>query len=164
MSRFCRYDSPLGAMLITASDSAVTGVHFVGEKHFPGIEAGAVEDPSHCLLDDAVRQLAEYFAGRRTVFELLLDPRGTSFQKQVWTRLRAIPYGETRSYGQLAVELGDVKTVRAVGAANGRNPISIIVPCHRVIGADGSLTGYAGGLERKEALLRLESRQRTLVF
>lgn len=164
MSYYCHYNSPLGDILITASQSAVQGLHFVGEKHYPGIEPDAVEQANHPVLSAAVRQLAEYFEGHRTGFDLALDPMGTSFQQQVWSALRTIPYGETRSYAQLARQLGDGKAVRAVGAANGRNPISIVVPCHRVIGADGSLTGYAGGLERKQALLRLESRQRSMLI
>jgi len=106
--------------------------------------------------DDAIRQLDEYFRGERTRFELPLAPRGDAFQQSVWALLQRIPYGDTRSYGQLAAELGDSRLARDVGVANARNPIAVIVPCHRVIGADGRLVGYAGGLERKRFLLDLE--------
>ena len=109
------------------------------------------------VLEDAVYQLQEYFAGERQVFELELDPQGTDFQKGVWGALRNIPYGKTISYLDLSKRLGDVKAIRAVAAANGRNPLWIVVPCHRVIGSDGSLTGYAGGLHRKKWLLEHES-------
>jgi methylated-DNA-[protein]-cysteine S-methyltransferase len=114
------------------------------------------EDKKHLILQEAEKQLNEYFAGKRNRFSVPLDPHGTDFQKQVWQALLTIPFGETRSYGQIARQIGNAKSVRAVGAANGRNPISIIVPCHRVIGASGHLTGFAGGLEVKEQLLLLE--------
>jgi methylated-DNA-[protein]-cysteine S-methyltransferase len=124
----------------------------------PGaLEAGALGERDDAGFEDVARQLAEYFAGERTEFELELRPAGTDFQHSVWELLLGIPYGETTSYGALALELGDPRKVRAVGLANGRNPISIVVPCHRVIGADGSLTGYGGGLERKRQLLALEA-------
>jgi len=152
-------DSPLGPLLIHAADHGLRGIHFVDEKYYPGIGNDWIEDGSHSLLFAAAAQLREYFAGQRTTFDLPLDPQGTAFQRNVWQALQQIPYGETLSYGQLARRIGDIKAVRAVGAANGRNPISIVVPCHRVIGADGGLTGYAGGLPRKQALLRLENRQ-----
>jgi len=106
------------------------------------------------------RQLAEYFAGKRTQFDLPLDPRGTAFQKAVWRSLRQIPFGETRSYGEIASTIGAPRANRAVGAANGKNPLSIVVPCHRVIGANGALTGFGGGLETKAQLLALESRRK----
>ncbi|TJY34711.1 methylated-DNA--[protein]-cysteine S-methyltransferase [Pontimicrobium aquaticum] len=109
------------------------------------------------VLDDAVRQLEEYFKGERTQFSLILNPQGTDFQKRVWKALLDIPYGKTTSYLQLSKDLGDVKAIRAVASANGKNPLWIIVPCHRVIGSDGSLTGYAGGLHRKQWLLEHES-------
>jgi methylated-DNA-[protein]-cysteine S-methyltransferase len=117
-----------------------------------------VESPRHSVLLEAERQLAEYFAGTRRTFELPLDFEGTEFQRSVWAALLTIPYGETRSYGQIARQIGRPKAVRAVGAANGRNPLSIVAPCHRVIGASGELTGFAGGLETKEFLLALEAR------
>jgi methylated-DNA-[protein]-cysteine S-methyltransferase len=115
-----------------------------------------VVDQRHPILLHTERQLDEYFAGKRKTFSMALDIRGTSFQKNEWEMLLAIPFGETRSYGQLAKQLGNSKAMRAVGAANGRNPISIIVPCHRVIGSSGKLTGFAGGLETKARLLSLE--------
>jgi methylated-DNA-[protein]-cysteine S-methyltransferase len=114
------------------------------------------EDAGHPLLLQAQQQLEEYFAGKRRKFTVKLDPAGTEFQNKVWNALRTIPFGETRSYGEIANQIGSRKAVRAVGAANGRNPLSIIVPCHRVIGADGKLTGFAGGLEVKAQLLALE--------
>ena len=142
-----RMKSPLGTLQIEAESGAITAIEFVeGEPTTTG-------DP---LLRRAVTQLDEYFRGERDRFELPLAPKGTDFQRRVWRELETIPLGTTLSYGELAGRVGDPKASRAVGAANGRNPIAIVVPCHRVIGADGSLTGYAGGLARKEALLRLE--------
>jgi methylated-DNA-[protein]-cysteine S-methyltransferase len=117
--------------------------------------AGEVD--RHPVLLDAERQLAEYFAGHRKTFDLMLDFVGTDFQKKVWAALLTIPYGETRTYGQIARQIGSPNAMRAVGAANGRNPISIVAPCHRVIGSTGELTGFAGGVERKEHLLQLEA-------
>ena len=158
MSQYYRYyDSPLGQILLTASEIKLTGLHFVGEKYYPGISAEWRLEKEHTLLNSTMVQLAEYFSGTRKQFDVPLAPQGTDFQRQVWKSLTALPYGTTATYGQLAVNVGSPKAVRAVGAANGRNPISIIVPCHRVIGADGSLTGYAGGLARKQSLLQLES-------
>jgi len=146
-------DSPLGDVLLVAEDEAITGVQFTDAARVPARTGEEGETP---VLAAARRQLGEYFAGRRTEFDLPLAPRGEPFQRRVWDLLGTIPYGETRSYGDLARELGDVGYAQAVGAANGRNPIAVVVPCHRVIGADGSLTGYAGGLERKRSLLALE--------
>jgi len=120
------------------------------------------EDPDHPVLAETERQLGEYFAGRRRRFDLTLDFAGTDFQQQVWRALLAIPYGETRSYSDIARQIGAPDAVRAVGAANGRNPISIIAPCHRVIGANGSLTGFAGGIEIKRRLLALETGELSL--
>ena len=138
----------------TAQIAALSAVWFDVPRHaHTGDELGSRDDAAFA---DAARQLGEYFAGTRRRFDLELDPEGAAFEKRVWMLLRDIPYGQTRSYGDLAAELGDAKLSRAVGTANGRNPLSIIVPCHRVIGADGSLTGYAGGLERKRFLLSLE--------
>ncbi|WP_144631978.1 methylated-DNA--[protein]-cysteine S-methyltransferase [Bordetella genomosp. 13] len=122
------------------------------------------EDPHHPALLAAQQQLAEYFSGQRDRFDLELDFAGTAFQKQVWQALLAIPYGQTRTYREIAVQIGKPDAVRAVGAANGRNPISIIAPCHRVIGSSGKLTGFAGGLERKAQLLALESAQQGLAL
>ncbi|MDO5744878.1 MAG: methylated-DNA--[protein]-cysteine S-methyltransferase [Micrococcaceae bacterium] len=157
--RHALVDSPIGSLRIVASGHGITGIYMEGHTPPPSPEALGVrlptveEDPhlAHCA-----RELAEYFAGSRRAFEVELDASGTDFQKRVWEQLSSIPFGQSRSYGALALALGDAKLTRAVGTANGRNPISIIVPCHRVIGADGSLTGYAGGLAAKLFLLRLE--------
>jgi methylated-DNA-[protein]-cysteine S-methyltransferase len=147
-------DSPLGALTLVASGEALTGIYFKEHLRRPSPGALGPDDPDGFA--EATRQLREYFAGERRQFDLPLAPRGEPFQQRVWQLLKQIPYGETRSYGQLARELGDPALAQAVGAAHGRNPISVVVPCHRVVGADGSLTGYAGGLERKRALLELE--------
>ncbi len=150
------YDSPLGAMLLAASARGLAGLWFEGQRHMPDASAW-LEQPAHPVLVRARAQLAQYFAGKRKAFELPLDLQsGTAFQQSVWQALLAIPSGATTSYGLLGQHIGRPRAVRAVGAAVGRNPISIVVPCHRVLGATGALTGYAGGLERKSALLRLE--------
>ena len=149
MKRFVVVQSPVGDLTLTEEDGALTGLYF-GRRSLEG------EEGLTALLERASRQLEEYFAGKRKQFDLPLSLRGTEFQRQVWAALRDIPYGETRSYGQIAQAVGRPKAVRAVGMANHRNPISIIVPCHRVVGADGSLTGYGGGLENKKFLLALE--------
>jgi methylated-DNA-[protein]-cysteine S-methyltransferase len=147
-------DSPVGELTLVGDGDALVGLYFAGHLRGPGPdETGPRDDEGFA---DAARQLGEYFAGRRVEFDLELAPRGTEFEKRVWGLLTKIPHGETRTYGALAVELGDLGLAQAVGAANGRNPLSIVVPCHRVIGADGKLTGYAGGLERKRYLLDLE--------
>lgn len=148
--------TPLGpALLLADDDGALTSVVFDADP-----PPDARPDPAP--LAEAARQLAAYFSGDRTAFDLPLRPKGTPFQRAVWDELLRIPHGETRSYGELARALGQPGGAQAVGAANGQNPIAVVIPCHRVIGADGSLTGYAGGLERKRALLALESRQREL--
>ncbi len=139
------YDSPIGTLYLTGSDAGLSGVWF-DPPDVPALE-------ERNAVNEAARQLDGYFAGTRHTFDLPLAPAGTEFQRRVWTELEAIPYGHTTTYGDLAARLGDVKATRAVGLANGRNPISIIVPCHRVIGADGSLTGYGGGLDHKRWLL-----------
>jgi methylated-DNA-[protein]-cysteine S-methyltransferase len=150
------YRSPLGTMTVAATEQGLAGLWFEGQRHEPDHSAWP-EQADHPVLRQAMRQLDDYFAGRPAVFDLPLDlAHGTSFQQAVWQALLAIPRGATTSYGGLCRELGQPSAMRAVGAAVGRNPISIVVPCHRVLGADGSLTGYAGGLERKRALLRLE--------
>lgn len=151
---YTRIDSPVGRLLLTADDKALTGVCFA-DKH--GCSQIGKAWAGHPVLCEAKRQLGEYFAGQRRKFELPLAPAGTKFQRRVWKALEHIPYGETCAYGEIARRIGKPKAVRAVGAANGANPIPIIVPCHRVIGADGSLTGYGGGLTRKKKLLALES-------
>jgi len=147
------FDSPLGGLTLVAEGDALTGAYFEGQRHLPRRSFGPRRDGRFA---EARRQLDEYFAGSRTCFDLPLAPRGEEFQLRVWQLLTEIPYGERRSYGQLARELGDPALAQAVGAANGRNPLSVIVPCHRVVGADGSLVGYAGGLDRKRYLLELE--------
>jgi methylated-DNA-[protein]-cysteine S-methyltransferase len=147
-------DSPVGPLTLVADGAALVGLYFDGHLRPPrlGDRGPRVDDG----FDAAVRQLGEYFAGTRREFDLKLAPRGSAFEKKVWTLLTKIPYGETRTYGQLAAELGDPGGAQAVGNANGWNPISIVVPCHRVVGTSGSLTGYAGGLHRKRFLLSLE--------
>ena len=157
MINYDYYDSPLGQILLTANEVALTGLHFVGEKYYPGISPTWQQRADVDALQKTAEQLDEYFAGIRQAFDITLAPEGTVFQRGVWQALTNLGFGETVSYAQLAQRIGNPKAVRAVGAANGRNPISIIVPCHRVIGANGALTGYAGGLARKEALLKLEA-------
>ena len=149
--------SPVGLLTLVASERGLAAILWPDDR--PGrVRLDAVgEAPDHPVLSEAERQLAEYFAGERTTFDLPLASEGSEFQKKVWAELQRIPYGETASYGDIARRLGYEPVIsRAVGAANGANPIPIIVPCHRVIGSDGSLTGYAGGLERKKTLLDLE--------
>lgn len=150
------FRSPLGPMVLAATGAGLAGLWFDGQRHQPD-HCAWPEQEDHPVLRQARAQLTEYFAGRRTAFELPLDlAHGTAFQQSVWRGLLAIPRGATTSYGGLSRALGQPTAMRAVGAAVGRNPLSIVVPCHRVVGADGSLTGYAGGLERKRALLQLE--------
>lgn len=157
MEYYDYWDSHLGRILLVASNAALTGVHFSGEKYFPEIAPEWRYQPDASYIVQARTQLADYFAGKRKVFTLKVEPAGTPFQRRVWRALQDIPYGATTNYGALATRIGKPTASRAVGAANGRNPISIVIPCHRVIGATGDLTGYAGGLERKAALLRLEA-------
>ena len=156
MSRFCFVDSPIGRLLLTSDAAALTGLYMEKERRLRPADPTAIEDPEHPLLAGVAVQLAEYFAGDRRVFDVPLAARGTDFQRGVWDELTRIEFGRTCSYGEIARRLGKPGASRAVGLANGSNPISIIVPCHRVIGADGSLTGYGGGLERKQWLLRHE--------
>ncbi|OFX20136.1 MAG: cysteine methyltransferase [Anaeromyxobacter sp. RBG_16_69_14] len=144
-------ESPIGWLRLFVEDGALVGVFM--EEHARAPASAVATDEGDPLLDEAARQLAAWFAGERISFDLPLRPRGTPFQIAVWQALREIPYAETRSYLEIAAGLGQPKAVRAVGAANGRNPLGIVVPCHRVIGANGALTGYAGGLERKRWLL-----------
>jgi methylated-DNA-[protein]-cysteine S-methyltransferase len=149
-------ESPVGKLKLVASDQGLVAVLWEREKPFRVRLDEMVPDEQHPILLQTERQLGEYFAGQRKDFSVPLDMRGTRFQKNVWEALLAIPFGETRSYGQLAKQLGNAGASRAVGAANGRNPISIIVPCHRVIGSTGKLTGFGGGLDVKAQLLELE--------
>lgn len=156
---YMNLDSPLGPLLLAASENGICGVYFEHHKHFKG-STGWQLNPQHPLLLQASQQLRDYFARQRQDFDLPLDlSAGTAFQQAVWAGLRQIPFGMTTSYGQLAQHIRQPAAVRAVGAANGRNPISIIIPCHRVIAGSGALTGYAGGLENKKALLILEKSQ-----
>jgi methylated-DNA-[protein]-cysteine S-methyltransferase len=157
-------DSPIGPMTLVAQDETLVGVFMDDQRHLPPNERFGHPDPGESVvLATARRQLEEYFAGERTEFDLPLAPEGTPFQQRVWEALRAIPYGETVSYGELARRIGQPTASRAVGLANGKNPISIVVPCHRVIGSSGKLIGYGGGLERKQTLLELErARERLL--
>jgi methylated-DNA-[protein]-cysteine S-methyltransferase len=152
-----RMDSPIGELTITAVGAMLTGVHMNEQRHLPKIPAGSRQDDAG--LAHVVEQLDAYFAGELLDFDLPMDMRGTEFQRRVWASLCEIPYGETISYGELARWVGNPKASRAVGLANGRNPVAIVVPCHRVIGADGSLTGYGGGLDRKIWLLEHEAAQ-----
>ena len=155
MNSFSYCDSPIGRLLLTSDGTHLTGL-FMEPSGKAQSTDGWVEDATVEPLAATLEQLSEYFAGTRRVFDLPLRLQGTAFQQRVWRELREIPYGETWSYGQLAKRIGNPSASRAVGLANGRNPISILVPCHRVIGADGSLTGYGGGLERKRWLLAHE--------
>jgi methylated-DNA-[protein]-cysteine S-methyltransferase len=150
--------SPVGVLTLVASDKRVAAI--LWENDDPGrVRLGPLEeDGNHPVLLETERQLKDYFAGRLDRFSLPLEFNGTDFQKKVWAALTTIPFGETRSYAEIARQIGHPAAVRAVGAANGRNPISIVAPCHRVIGSDGKLTGFAGGLEAKAFLLRMESK------
>jgi methylated-DNA-[protein]-cysteine S-methyltransferase len=150
-------DTPLGAVRLARTATGLAGAWFEGQKHHPG-ELAAPMRPDDALLSRAAAQLRRYFAGEAAAFDLPLDLQGTPFQQAVWQALQHIPAGRTRSYGEVALSLGSPAAVRAVGAAVGRNPASLVVPCHRVLGHDGALTGYAGGVERKQALLALEAR------
>jgi len=148
-------DSPIGRLRLIASDNALVAIWFEHGRDAARGAAGLARG-SNAIIERTRRQLEEYFAGQRREFDLPLEPRGTEFQRRVWSRLRRIAYGDTTTYGALAAELGNSKGSRAVGLANGSNPIPIVIPCHRVIGADGSLTGFGGGLPIKAQLLELE--------
>jgi methylated-DNA-[protein]-cysteine S-methyltransferase len=149
-------DSLVGRLTIVASDKGLAAVLWEDDNPKRTRVRIYAENNSHPVLIEAERQLKEYFEGQRTSFSLALEPVGTEFQRAVWKALSTIPYGETRSYGDIARQIGNAKAIRAVGAANGRNPISIVVPCHRVIGSSGELRGFAGGLEAKAILLSME--------
>jgi methylated-DNA-[protein]-cysteine S-methyltransferase len=152
-------DSPIGLLTLAGRDSVLTNLRMVDQTYEPS-RTGWSADPG--AFGRAVDQLDAYFAGELTDFDIEVDLRGTEFQRRVWHALLTIPYGETRSYGEIAEQIGAVGAARAVGLANGHNPIAIVVPCHRVIGASGSLTGYGGGLERKRTLLELEKQQTSM--
>jgi len=163
MTYYDIFDSPQGGMLIVANVKGLAGVHFERQKHHPGLPKDWQKDPQHKLLKQTRRELLEYFAGRRKRFDVALAPEGTAFQRAVWKAISTVGFGETISYVELARRAGHDGSARAAGAATGSNPIAIIVPCHRIMGSDGSLTGYAGGLERKRALLALEGVGRDLL-
>lgn len=151
-------DSPYGPLTLVATGTELSGLYMVEQRHRPPEETfGAPGDPADAPFAETVQQLTAYFAGELTEFDLPLHLDGTSFQRRVWAELRRIPYGETWSYGRLADRIGQPTASRAVGLANGKNPVGIIVPCHRVVGSTGSLTGYGGGLDRKRRLLEFES-------
>ena len=160
MKVFCYVESPIGRLMLTSDGTALTGLYMNLYRNkpskLPGLGDDWIQNATIDPLPAAARQLKEYFAGKRREFDLPLRMAGTEFQQRVWRELTKIPFGETRSYGQLAKRLNNPNGSRAVGLANGRNPIAVIVPCHRVIGADGSLTGFGGGLDRKEWLLTHE--------
>ncbi len=162
MRYFDFYESPMGRMLIVAGPDALTGLYFVDQKYYREVEPQWSHSPDHAVVRAAVRQIAEYFAGRRREFDLPIAPEGTAFQSAIWKAIASVGYGEVITYSELARRAGHPGAIRAAGAATGRNPITVIVPCHRIVGADGSLTGYAGGLERKRALQELESGARPL--
>lgn len=147
-------ESPIGELTLVARDDVLSGIYFPGHWHMPAPEVFGVR--SERGFKQVREQLGEYFAGERTEFELATTVAGEEFQRRVWELIDRIPYGQTTTYGEMAQELGDPMLAREVGAAVGRNPLSIVVPCHRVVGKDGKLTGYAGGLERKRFLLELE--------
>jgi methylated-DNA-[protein]-cysteine S-methyltransferase len=155
-TQFTEVSSPLGTLQLTAEGGRLTGVHFPGQKHDRPAQPDWQRADEEPVLARTRVQLAEYFAGRRHDFDLPLAPQGTSFQQAVWRALLAVPFGATSSYGAIAQAVGKPGAVRAVGSAVGANPLGIVVPCHRIIGRDGSLTGYAGGLDRKAKLLALE--------
>ncbi|HEV7606896.1 MAG TPA: methylated-DNA--[protein]-cysteine S-methyltransferase [Steroidobacteraceae bacterium] len=157
------FDSPVGRLSLVATDRALVALVWRRSEQSRVPFDQAIENADHPVLRETVRQLQEYFSGQRRTFELELEFRGTDFQRRVWSALRTIPYGETRTYRQIAEQIGNPTAVRAVGAANGRNPISIIAPCHRVIGMNGDLTGFGGGLDAKAKLLSLEAPQRQLL-
>ncbi len=154
MRTYTVIDSPYGPLTLVATDGVLAGLYMTDQRHRPPEESFGTPDDS--AFGEAVEQLTAYFAGERTEFDLPLHLDGTGFQRTVWAELLKIPYGETRSYGELAEALGNPAASRAVGLANGKNPIGIIVPCHRVVGANGSLTGYGGGIDRKRRLLDFE--------
>jgi methylated-DNA-[protein]-cysteine S-methyltransferase len=158
MTTYDYFTSPCGRMLLTADEKAITSVSFIGQKYAPRIGRDWKQDGHHAPIRQAKRELAEYFGGRRKRFSVKLAPQGTPFQRAVWKAIAQVAFGKTIAYAELARRAGRPGSARAAGAATGRNPIGIIVPCHRIVGSNGSLTGYAGGLARKRALLALESR------
>jgi methylated-DNA-[protein]-cysteine S-methyltransferase len=160
MHYYDTFKSIQGEMLLVATEDGLCGIYFKGQKYFPKKDGSWRRAPGHGPLKQAKRELAEYFAGRRKRFQVVLDPYGTPFQRSVWKQISKVAFGKTATYSDLARRAGHAGSARAAGAATGRNPLSVIVPCHRILGADGSLTGYAGGLKRKRALLALEGANR----
>ena len=162
MRYYDRFKSPQGGMLLVASDDGLAGIYFDRQKHHPKLASEWKQNRGHKVLRQTRRELEEYFSGKRKRFEVALDPEGTPFQRAVWKAISTVGFGKTISYGELARRAGHPGSARAAGAATGRNPIGIIVPCHRIMGSNGSLTGYAGGLDRKRALLKLEGANKDL--
>jgi methylated-DNA-[protein]-cysteine S-methyltransferase len=160
VNAYLYYDSPLGRMLLVADDDAVCGVYFAGQKYEKSVAPSWRDGSANAALLQCRRELAEYFDGTRTEFTFATNPRGTPFARAVWREIARVPYGQTITYGELARAVGGTANPRAVGFATGHNPVSVAIPCHRIVGANGSLTGYAGGLDKKSALLTLESRRR----
>ncbi len=161
MIRYRMIDSPMGMLTLAGRGPVLTNLRMVDQTYEPDRADWALDDRA---FPDAVEQLDAYFAGELHTFDLRLEFEGTPFQRRVWEALRSIPYGETRSYGEIAMQIGSPTAFRAVGLANGHNPIAVIVPCHRVIGANGSLTGFGGGLDRKRTLLELEKSNSNLML
>ena len=161
MNSYSLINSPIGDIMLVADNSALIGIYFVGCDHIPAASGRWTLDPKHPVLQQAATQLDEYFAGKRTEFSLPLHLAGTEFQEKVWREIARIPYGETISYSDLAKRAGATHAIRAVGTSTGRNPVSIVIPCHRVVGKDGNMRGFAGGLERKRRLLDLEKPHQT---
>jgi methylated-DNA-[protein]-cysteine S-methyltransferase len=159
-TQHCEMSSPLGKIVLAAQNNLIHGIWFEGQKHFPNIDnSWEKANRNNFVFDTAINQLQLYFKGKLKEFTFDTMANGTDFQKRVWKELNSIPYGESKSYLDIATQLGNKNAARAVGSAIGRNPISIAVPCHRVVGSSGSLTGYAGGLEHKKFLLQLESKE-----
>jgi methylated-DNA-[protein]-cysteine S-methyltransferase len=156
MTRFKRFTTPLGPILATANDRGISGIYFVGQRYEVDIRGDWREEGDDPVLAECARQLGEYFEGKRREFDLPLAAAGSDFQQRVWREIARIPFGETISYAELARRAGAAGSARAAGSATGHNRLSVVVPCHRVVGSDGSLTGYAGGLERKTRLLEIE--------
>jgi methylated-DNA-[protein]-cysteine S-methyltransferase len=157
MNSYDTINTPIGELMLVATDSKLAGIYFVGCDHLPATHKQWQRDNRHPIFRQAKEQLEEYFAGKRTAFSLPLHFAGTGFQERVWRRIALIPYGKTISYADLAREAGNPKAIRAAGTSTGRNPLSIVIPCHRVIGKNGAITGYAGGLDKKRRLLELEN-------
>jgi len=162
MYYFDFYESPMGKMLIVAADEGLRGLYFIDQKYYREVQSEWTRAPKHPVVRQTAREMQEYFAGKRRQFDIPLAPEGTPFQASIWKAISSVKYGDSITYSELARRAGHPDAIRAAGTATGRNPITIIVPCHRIVGSDGSLTGYAGGLDRKRALQELESGTRPL--